>query len=185
MARETCPFWVGYLLASRVRRWIHDPEKILRPYVKPGMTALDVGSAMGFFSLPLARMVGKEGRVICLDIQPKMLQALQKRALRAGVADRIIPRLAREGSLNLEDFAGTADFALAFAVIHEIDDVPGFFQDLVPAIKSGGRLLIAEPKVHVPAGEFQTTLSAAQERGLTVIARPQITWSHTALLSKK
>jgi cyclopropane fatty-acyl-phospholipid synthase-like methyltransferase len=37
---------------------------MLGPYVKPGMTVLDVGCGMGFFSIGMARMVGDEGRVI-------------------------------------------------------------------------------------------------------------------------
>ena len=49
MAEHVCPVWVGYLLASPVRKLFDNPEKVLAPYVKEGMTVLDVGSAMGFF----------------------------------------------------------------------------------------------------------------------------------------
>jgi len=54
---------------------------------------------MGFFSLPLARMVGPNGKVLCVDLQEKMLRSLHKRALKAGVADRIISRLSARSSL--------------------------------------------------------------------------------------
>lgn len=48
------------------------------------MTVLDVGSAMGFFSLPMAEMVGPGGKVVCIDVQLKMLQVLRRRAVEGG-----------------------------------------------------------------------------------------------------
>jgi ubiquinone/menaquinone biosynthesis C-methylase UbiE len=179
-----CPFWLGYLLASPLRRLLQDPEKILGPWVKPGMMALDVGCAMGFFSLPLARMVGERGKVICVDLQAKMLRSLRKRALKAGIADRINPRLCEEDSLGLEEFAKKIDFALAYAVIHEVPDARSFFGEISKAMKSGSKFLVAEPKWHVSAEEFETTLSMAGEKGFQVVERPRIPMSHSALLAK-
>ena len=184
MAERVCPFWAGYFLASPLRRLLQDPEKILGPYVRPGIMALDVGCAMGFFSLPLARMVGERGKVICVDLQAKMLRSLRKRALKAGIAGRIIPRLCGENSLNLKEFEEKIDFALVFAVIHEVPDARGFFSEIWKALKSGSRSLLAEPKWHVSAEEFEITLSIAGEKGFQVVDRPRIAWSHSALLAK-
>ena len=58
MSQHVCPFWVGYLLLSPVRKLITNPDRILEPYVRSGMTVMDAGTAMGFFSLPLAELVG-------------------------------------------------------------------------------------------------------------------------------
>ena len=56
MAERVCPWWLGYLLASPVRRWMaENPESLLAPYVREGMTVLEPGPGMGFFTLPLAR----------------------------------------------------------------------------------------------------------------------------------
>jgi len=60
MAEKVCPVWVGYLLASPIRKLFQNPPKILSPYVENGMKVLDIGCVMGFFSLPLARMVGSK-----------------------------------------------------------------------------------------------------------------------------
>ena len=59
-----CPWWAGYILASPLRRLIQDPRSLLAPYVHPGMTVLEPGPGMGFFTLELARLVGPAGRVI-------------------------------------------------------------------------------------------------------------------------
>ncbi len=183
MAKRICPWWVGYLLVNPLRRLVQDPEKILPPYVKRGMTALDIGCGMGYFSLPLARMVGPTGRVICVDVQKKMLQGLQRKARRSGLADRIIPRLSLPESLGLQDFTRAVDFALAFAVIHELPGIPAFFAELAPAMKPGGVCLIAEPRGHVTVEEFNSTLAAAVEKGFSAVAGPEIAWSHTAVLT--
>ena len=70
---HVCPWWVGYLIASPLRKLGENPDTILAPLVEPGMTTVDIGCAMGFFSLPLARMVGGSGRVVCVDVQERML----------------------------------------------------------------------------------------------------------------
>ena len=55
MAHRVCPWWLGYLLASPLRRLMANPRKLLAPYVHEGMTVLEPGPGMGFFTLELAR----------------------------------------------------------------------------------------------------------------------------------
>jgi ubiquinone/menaquinone biosynthesis C-methylase UbiE len=178
-----CPPWLGYLLASPVRRLVHKPERILAGLVAPGMTALDVGPGMGFFALPMARMVGASGRVICVDVQEAMLRSLRRRAEAARLGDRIITRLCSAASLGLADLAGTVDFVLAFAVVHEMPDVPNFFAQIAQVTKPGARCLIAEPKEHVSAQGFEETLKVARGKGFNIVDRPRISGSHAALLA--
>ena len=122
MAEHVCPWWIGYLLLNPLRRLAQNPQKMLAPYIEPGSIALDVGCAMGFFSLDMARMVGADGKVVCVDLQPKMIKALVRRATKAGLIDRIDPRVCDRSGLGLEDLGGTVDFALAFALVHEVPD---------------------------------------------------------------
>lgn len=148
------------------------------------MTVLDIGSAMGFFTLPLARMVGPQGKVICVDMQEGMLHTLQNRARKAQLTERIITRACEPTSLGLDDFYGQIDFALAFAVVHEVPDVPNFFVEVSKLLRPNACCLVAEPKGHVPARDFEETLVLARHDGLTIVSNPKITWSHTALLRK-
>jgi 2-polyprenyl-3-methyl-5-hydroxy-6-metoxy-1,4-benzoquinol methylase len=184
MAGKICPPWVGYLLASPVRRLLQNPEKILAPYVEEGMTALDIGCAMGFFSLPLARMVGEKGKVVCADVQEKMLQSLRTHARRAGLADRIITHLCPHDSLALDHFEKKIDFALVFAVVHEVPDAFKFFRELSTTMKPGSKCLLAEPKWHVSEERFSKTLAEARENGLQLASRPAIATSRAALVVK-
>src|SRR5512139_1307428 len=99
--RHVCPVWVGYLLANPVRALVQDPKKILGPHIAPGMRVLDIGCAMGFFSLPLARLVGPGGGVVCVDLQQTMLDSLARRARRANLLDRIEIRRCDADSLRI------------------------------------------------------------------------------------
>ena len=184
MAQRVCPHWLGWFLLNPLRRLIHNPDQILAPYVTGGMTVLDIGPGMGFFTLPLARMVGPGGKVIGVDIQADMLSALQRRAQAVHLAERIVTRLCQPTSLGLDDFAGQIDFGLAFAVVHEVPEVPSFFADVFRALKPEAYFLVAEPKLHVSVRNFEATLAAARQKGLSRVGRPKITWCHTALLRK-
>ena len=78
MRPHVCPWWGGYFIDNRLRRLLHRPETILKPYVQAGMTALDFGCGMGFFSIAMATLVGEQGHVISVDLQSRMLQTLGK-----------------------------------------------------------------------------------------------------------
>ena len=184
MAERVCPWWLGYLLASPMRRWFEKPEEVLGPHLTSGATALDVGCAMGFFSLPMAELVGPSGRVICVDLQERMIRSLRRRAARAGVSDRIETRVCSTSSLGLQDLEGGVDFALAYAVVHEVPDAAPFLAEIGNALIPGGRFLIAEPRGHVSAEALEETAEAAQKAGLSVIDRPEVKRSRAVLAEK-
>ena len=171
-------------LPARCRKLSQDPRTILAPYVKQGMTVLDFGSAMGFFSIPLAQMVGPAGKVICVDMQEKMLARLKKRAQKAGVSAQIETRLCTQNSFGLEPLAGKIDFVLLFAVVHEVPAREALFAALASVLKAGANLLVAEPKGHVSAENFARTLAIAKEQGFVEASTPQISRSHAVLLQR-
>lgn len=182
--KHICPWWMGYLLLSPVRRISHKPEKILEPYLKPGMKAVDFGSAMGYFSLPMAEMVGPEGTVYCFDIQQKMLGKLTSRAIKEGFSHIIKPILINEGD-TFEYLKETIDFVLLFAVAHEVPDQQKLFSDLSAMMKPGSLLLFAEPAGHVSRAGFEQSLHYADQAGLEKAEEREISRSLSILLRKK
>ncbi len=182
MDHRVCPWWAGYLLVSPLRRLFQNPEEILRQYIGEGMTVLDIGCGMGYFSLPIARLVGDSGRAVCIDLQEKMIHGLMRRARKAGLADRIDARTCRQDSLGMNDLAGKVDFALAFALVHEVPDKGRFFSQVRPVMKRTGRLLIAEPKGHVTGQEFDNAVSIARRTGFEAVQEIGIRRCHAVLL---
>jgi len=171
MAQHVCPWWIGMLLASPIRRWFEDPEKQLQPYIREGMTVLEPGPGMGFFTLPMARMVGPTGRVIAVDIQEKMLSGLRRRAEHAGLLARVELRQARPDSLGIDDLRGKVDLVVAIAVVHEMPSDEAFFCETAGTLKEGGRLLLIEPRGHVNAHKFTHEIHSACDAGLATSER--------------
>jgi ubiquinone/menaquinone biosynthesis C-methylase UbiE len=157
---------------------------MLAPYIEPGSIALDVGCGMGFFSLDMARVVGPEGKVVCVDLQQKMIDSLVRRATKAGVIDRIDHRVCDRNGLGIEDLDGKVDFALAFALVHEVPDAEEFFKQIHAVLRPGGTCLLAEPSGHVSKKRFEDTIAAAERVGFEVGERPEIKRSHAALLNR-
>lgn len=184
MAHSICPWWAGYLLASPIRRWLQNPEEILRPHLSEGMMCLEVGPGMGFFTLPMARLVGSTGKVVAVDVQPKMISALERRAKRRGLADRLECRVCSVNSLEIIDLSSRIDFAVVFAVLHEIPTPETALAEIAQSLKPGGSLLFAEPSGHVKPREFESSIAAAQNRGLHVVERLSIKRCHSVLFRK-
>ena len=165
MAHQVCPSWVGYLLINPLRKLFENPNKVLGPFVKEGMIILEPGCGMGYFTLPLARMVGSKGRIIAVDIQAKMLSTLRRRAQRAGLSDRIELRHIKESGLGVNDLSGQVDFAVALHVVHEVPDQATFFTEIRQSLKQGGTLFFAEPKGHVSRDQFAASVTVAENVG--------------------
>ena len=171
-------------MACPLRKLWHNPRKILRGHVTEGMTTLDIGCGMGFFSVPLAEMVGPAGKVVCIDMQQAMIDALAKRARKAQLADRIDMRTCSLACLGIDDLADQVDFALSFAVVHETREQDSLFAEVYQALKPGGEFLLAEPKACVSAKEFEATISRAGQRGFRLVDRIGISSGRGALLEK-
>jgi ubiquinone/menaquinone biosynthesis C-methylase UbiE len=149
------------------------------------MKVVEPGCGMGFFSLPLARMVGPHGRVICVDLQQPMITRLLKRVQKVGLDDRIEAHVCTDNGLGLQPWGGKIDLVTAIHVIHEVPDAPAFLSQLHAVLKPAGRLLVLEPRGHVNAEAFQVTLARARQVGFTHLEAPRLRGEHTALLEKR
>lgn len=178
---HVCPWWLAYTFDNPLRRLIHNPEKIVGPYLEEGMTAIDIGCGMGYFSLGMARLVGAKGRVISVDLQQKMLDKLKNRAEHTGIADRISVHLCKQDTLGVSE---EVDFVLTFWMVHEVPSVKLFFEQIHSILHANGKWLLAEPKLHTSLSDFDKTLSTATEMGFLVTERPVINISYAAVLEK-
>jgi 2-polyprenyl-3-methyl-5-hydroxy-6-metoxy-1,4-benzoquinol methylase len=108
---RVCPVERTGSLDHRIRRWVQDPRKILGAYLQEGMTVLDLGCGPGFFTIDIAQMVGKSGRVIASDLQEGMLQKPKTKIQGTELNERIILYKSGENTTGLSEHV---DFILAF-----------------------------------------------------------------------
>ena len=181
---HTCPWWLGYLLLAPMRRISQRPTRILGPFVRPGMLVVEPGCGMGFFTLDLARMVSPGGRVVAIDLQPKMLAGLRRRVARARLEGVVEIRQAKPDRLGIGDLAGQVDLAVALYVVHELPDPAAFFTEVARALKPESALLVLEPPLHVSRAAFESSLELAQRTGLVVRDRPKVGFNRAALLAR-
>jgi ubiquinone/menaquinone biosynthesis C-methylase UbiE len=178
---HTCPWWLIYTFDNPLRRWFHNGIKMLQPWVKPGQTVVDIGCGMGVFTIPLAQLVGEEGIVYAVDLQEKMLLGLKRRAERAGVQNRIHMIQCQKDDIGLKI---KADFVLAFWMVHEVAEPSHFLEQVYQLLKPGGHFLLVEPKMHVTAGNFNTSIQYAEQAGLKTAEPVSAKLSRAALFTK-
>jgi len=179
-SHHVCPWWLAYTFDNPLRRLFHNPITLLSEYVKPGMTVMDIGCGMGYFTLGLAELVGDAGKVVAVDLQQEMLDIMLKRATRKDLAHRITPHRAESGSINNST---PVDFILAFWMVHEVPDPAFFFKEVTGILKPAAKLLYAEPAFHVPEKKYNEILSAAGKAGLKISKNLSIRFSRAAILA--
>lgn len=129
-------------LLHPLRRRIHPPDEMLAWFgVEAGQTVLELGPGPGYFTIEAARRAGQGGRVLCVDIQRAMLEALRPRLRDHGV-DNAHPLLGDATRLPLAD--GSVDVAYLVTVLGEVPDRPAALAELRRVLRPGGALAFAE-----------------------------------------
>jgi ubiquinone/menaquinone biosynthesis C-methylase UbiE len=178
-SNHVCPIQLAGSLDTKIRRWFQNPQTILRPHIKPGMTVLDIGCGPGFFTLDMAQMVGENGRVIAADLQAGMLQKLENKIRNTELEERITLHQSSEDKIGIEE---EVDFILAFYMVHEAPHQDKFFHDIKSILKTSGQMLIVEPPLHVSWKTFNQSINKAKSAGLLTSEGPKMPMHKTAII---
>lgn len=117
-----------------------DPYKALRPAgLKPGQEVLEVGCGPGFFTIPAARLVGDEGRVHALDINPLALERVRQKVEKEGM-ENVYTVLADAAQTGLTD--ESFDLIFVFGLGHARGGTERIMAELHRLLRPGGRLSI-------------------------------------------
>ena len=174
-----CPHKFAFMLDNFMRRWFQNPVKIVRDYIQPGNTVIDLGCGPGFFSIEMAKMVAPSGRVIAVDLQPQMLAKVERKAKRHGVFECVACHQCEASRIGLDV---KADFILAYYMLHETPDPRSYLLKVKALMKEDARLLVVEPKMHVAEQAFQQSVREAQEVGFRVVDYPANKGGRSVLL---
>ncbi|ADD68459.1 Methyltransferase type 11 [Denitrovibrio acetiphilus DSM 12809] len=178
--QKVFPWWLGYLLDNPLRRLLHPAEKLLAPYVKNGMTTLDYGCGFGHYSIGMAKLTGRNGKVIAVDIQKKMLSRMMTRAGKAGVDKIIKAHLCDGKSIGISD---RLDFAVISNSLHETPNPSDILREIFTLLKPDGILLLLEPKA--VKKYFNSEVETAKNIGYIQMKEPVIFKQLTAIFRKK
>jgi ubiquinone/menaquinone biosynthesis C-methylase UbiE len=137
-----CPASIGWLveMENPIARVTRSERVVAQLAVRPGATVADIGCGPGRVTIPLARAVGPDGEVIALDLQPEMLAKVAAKADRNRLSNiRLVQGDAHE---QLPD--ASLDAAVAVMALGEMPRPQEVFTRLQSALRTDGRLLVAE-----------------------------------------
>jgi ubiquinone/menaquinone biosynthesis C-methylase UbiE len=136
------PEFMADLIDHPLRRKFQPPyETAVRHSLEPGMTVLEVGPGSGTYTLGAAQRVGEQGRLVTVDIEPKMIERVTRRAEAEGI-ENIEARVANVYDLPFED--GTFDVVYMIAVIGEIPEPLRAMREFHRVLSPSGTLVFSE-----------------------------------------
>lgn len=115
--------------------------------LKPGQAICDMGCGNGFYTLKMAKLVGKKGRVLAVDVQPEMLHMLELRAKERRI-ENVEPIAGTLTDPRLP--AGEIDMILCVDVYHEFSHPEQMLAAMHKALKPRGRLVLVEFRAEDP-----------------------------------
>lgn len=166
-------------LESRLRLLLQNPGRILKGYIHPGMTVLDLGCGTGYFSLEIAKLLEKRGKVIAADVQKGMLDVLKHKSEYSELQNQIQIHNNPENTLNLTE---KVDFILAFYAFHEMKYLDSIIFELQELLTYETKVFISEQKFHVSKYTFNTIVQKMENIGLEIWKRPSIFLSRTVIM---
>jgi ubiquinone/menaquinone biosynthesis C-methylase UbiE len=136
------PEFAANLIDNPLRRRFQPPDEMpIRHGITAGMRALEVGPGNGTYTITTASQVGENGKVITIDIEPKMIQRVETRNQREGIKN-IEARVEDVFKLPFED--SYFDHIYMIAVIGEIPTPERAFNDFYRVLSAAGILAFSE-----------------------------------------
>jgi ubiquinone/menaquinone biosynthesis C-methylase UbiE len=136
------PQFLANLIDNPLRRKIQPPSEMpIRHGIAPGMAVLEVGPGNGRYTIETARRVGSLGRVITIDIEPKMIERVQKRARTEGITN-LEAKVADVYNLPFDDDMFDAIYMIT--VISEIPEPEKAIKEFYRVLAPSGTLAFSE-----------------------------------------
>jgi len=159
--RGPCPASLSWIVNNPIRRWYMRPV-LDRVGIRPGEKVLELGPGPGAFTIEAARRTNPGGRLLAVDIQPKMI-AVVERKVREAKQNNV--ETYRADAFHVPVDTGSIDRAFLVTVLPEIPDRKRALQELRRVLKPGGVLSITEEFLDPDYPLARTTIRWAEEAG--------------------
>jgi ubiquinone/menaquinone biosynthesis C-methylase UbiE len=157
------PEFAANIIDNPIRRRIQPPDVMpARHGIQPGMQVLEVGPGNGTYTLASARAIGDAGALITIDIEPKMIDRVNKRILQEGVQN-IDARVGDVFDLPFDD--GFFDLVYMIAVIGEIPTPVKAFHEFYRVLSAEGKLAFSELLMDPDYPRAETLINLARSAG--------------------
>jgi len=178
---KVCSVERARVLDISLRKLIHNPNKMLKPFIKEGMTVMDLGCGPGFFTFEMAKLVGPTGKVTAVDLQDGMIEIVRKKITNSILEKNIELHKCQNDKIGLSK---TFDFILIFYMLHEVPDQSIFLQEVFSLLNPGGIVLISEPKFHVTESDFDKSKKILRNIGFEIIEEPKVFFSRSVVIKR-
>jgi ubiquinone/menaquinone biosynthesis C-methylase UbiE len=147
------------------RRFIQPPdETAIRHGIQPGMTVLEVGPGSGTYTVAAARRIGPEGKLVTIDIEPRMIERVQIKSENAGI-NNIQAEVGDVYQLEYPD--NHFDLCFLITVISEIPEPIRAMQEIKRVLKPGGTITFSELFLDPDYPLARTVMKWAHEAGFS------------------
>lgn len=146
---------IAQVMGHQGAGWLERPEREKEEGVSQAMQNMqlqageyvaDIGAGSGYYTFRLAGRV-PNGKVFAVDLQPEMLDLI-RRTIEENSTENVVPVQGQEKDPNLPD--NSVDMVLMVDVYHELSYPKEMMQQVVRALKPGGRFVLLEYRMEDP-----------------------------------
>ena len=143
--------------------------------LQPHEIVADIGAGTGYFTFKISPEVS-QGLVLAVDIQPEMLDEIRARMTADSVAN-VMPILGTAENPNLP--VDSVDVVLIVASYHQFSHPHEMMQNIVTALKPGGRLVLVEYRGEDATIAVNALLKMTEAQARKEMAAHGLVWSQT------
>lgn len=167
------------LLDNLLRRLFRPPRRFLSRHLGPGDRVADLGCGPGHFTAPMARMVGEDGRVVAVDVDPKAIGRLQRKVARHGIGRVVDVHVASAAEVDFV-VTGSLDFVLAEGLLCCMSDHAGAIRQIERILRPGGRAWLSV----MACARADDPRAVTASEWAAILGRMRVHESGTGLLSR-
>lgn len=122
-----------------------DPIEIINQLeILPDMTVAHFGCGTGFFTFPIARKIGENGKIYALDILEQKIEIIESQAKLEGLSNIIAKRVSLENEAGSKLENESADWIILTNMLYQNEKKDNIIKEAKRVLKNGGKILLID-----------------------------------------